>query len=37
MTFRVDAIGQINFRAQRNVRSTAQMRRHRQPDTQERT
>ena len=27
--FRIDAIGQINFRAKRNARSTAQMRRHR--------
>lgn len=29
LEFRLDALGQINFRAQRNVRSTAQMRRHR--------
>lgn len=40
LEFRIDAIGQINFRAQRNVRSTAQMRRKsRSPhtDPQERT
>jgi hypothetical protein len=29
LEFRIDAIGQINFRAKRNARSTAQMRRHR--------
>lgn len=28
MQFRIDDLGQINFRAQRNVRSTAQVRRH---------
>lgn len=28
MQFRIDDLGQINFRASRNVRSTAQMRRH---------
>lgn len=35
LEFRIDDIGQINFRAKRNVRSTAQMRRHKrsQPDT----
>ena len=29
MQFRIDDLGQINFRASRNVRATAQKRRHR--------